>query len=191
MSFELIVIGASLGGLHALIAVLDGLPAAFPLPLAIVQHRGADVESGISELLQRHTGLIVTEAEDKEAIVAGRVFLAPADYHLLVEPDRTFALSTEAPIRYARPSIDALFESAADVYREKLVGVLLTGASADGARGAQRIKQRGGWLIVQDPATAESKVLPEAGLAAAPVDEVVELNRIGESLRQLAAVVRE
>ncbi len=189
MPFELIAMGTSLGGLHALIAVLDGLPAAFPLPLVVVQHRGADVESGIREVLQRHTGLIVTEVEDKEAIVAGRVYLAPADYHLLVEPDRTFALSTEAPIRYARPSIDVLFESAADVYREKVVGVLLTGASADGARGAQRIKQQGGWLIVQDPTTAESKVMPEAGLAVTQADEVVAIDRIADSLRQLAVVV--
>ena len=191
MSFDLVVIGTSLGGLQALITLLDGLPAAFPLPLVVVQHRSAGPESGIREVLQQHTGLIVTEVEDKEAIVGGRVYLAPADYHLLVEPDGTFALSIEGPVRYARPSIDVLFESAADVYRERVVGVLLTGASVDGARGAQRIKQRGGWLIVQDPATAESKVLPEAGLAATPVDEVVGLNRIGESLRQLAAAVRE
>jgi two-component system chemotaxis response regulator CheB len=117
------------------------------------------------------------------------VYLAPADYHLLVESDRTFALSTEGPVRYARPSIDVLFESAADVYGDKVAGVLLTGASADGARGAQRIKQRGGWLIVQDPATAESRVLPNAGLAAAQADEVVPLDRVAASLRQLAMVV--
>jgi len=188
MPFELVVIGTSLGGLNALIVVLDGLPAAFPLPLVVVQHRGVGVESGISEVLQRHTGLIVTEVEDKETIVGGRVYLAPADYHLLVEPDRTFALSTEGPSRYARPSIDVLFESAADVYRERVVGVLLTGASADGACGAQKIKQQGGWLIVQDPATAESRVLPEAGLTATRADEVVALDRIGESLQQLVAV---
>jgi two-component system chemotaxis response regulator CheB len=189
MPFELVVIGASLGGLHALIVVLEGLPAAFPLPLVVVQHRGAEAESGISEVLQRHTGLMVTEVEDKEMIVGGRVYLAPPDYHLLAEPDRTFALSTEAPVRYARPSIDVLFESAADVYREKVVGVLLTGASVDGARGAHRIKQQGGWLIVQDPATAESRVMPEAGLAATQADEVVAIDRIAESLQHLAAVV--
>jgi two-component system chemotaxis response regulator CheB len=189
MPFELVVIGASLGGLHALITVLDGLPTAFPLPLAIVQHRGAGMESGFGEVLQRHTSLMVVEAEDKETIAGGRVYLAPADYHLLVESDRTFALSTEGPVRYARPSIDVLFESAADVYGDKVAGVLLTGASADGARGAQRIKQRGGWLIVQDPATAESRVLPNAGLAAAQADEVVPLDRVAASLRQLAMVV--
>jgi two-component system chemotaxis response regulator CheB len=189
MPFELVVIGTSVGGLQALIALLDGLPATFPLPLVVVQHRSADLKSGIREILQQHTGLKVVEAEDKEAIAGGRLYLAPADYHLLIEPDRTLALSTEGPIQYARPSIDALFESAAEVYREGLVGVLLTGASADGARGVQRIKQYGGWLIVQDPATAESRVMPEAALGAVRADEVVALNRIAGSLRQLAVGV--
>lgn len=186
MPFELVVIGASVGGLQALIALLEGLPATFPLPLVVVQHRGADMKSGIRDVLQHHTGLVVVEAADKDAIRAGRLYLAPADYHLLIEPDRTLALSTEGPIQYARPSIDALFESAAEVYREKLVGVLLTGASADGARGVERIKKYGGWLVVQDPATAESRVMPEAGLAAVRADEIVPLNGIAASLRHLA-----
>jgi two-component system chemotaxis response regulator CheB len=189
MPFEIVVVGASLGGLNALIALLDGLPPGFPLPLVFVQHRAADGDSGISEILQRHTGANVTEAEDKQAIVGGNIYVAPADYHLLIEPGGTFALSTEGPVRYARPSIDVLFESAADAYREKAVAVLLTGASADGALGAQRIKQRGGWLIVQDPATAEARVMPDAALAATPADEVVGIERIAASLRQLAAMV--
>jgi two-component system, chemotaxis family, protein-glutamate methylesterase/glutaminase len=189
MAFELIVIGTSAGGLQALSALLHGLAPKFPLPLVVVQHRSADVKSGIREILQGYTDLTVVEADDKEPIAAGRLYLAPADYHLLIEADRTLALSTEGPVQNARPSIDVLFESAAEVYRESVAGVVLTGASADGARGVQRIKQCGGWLIVQDPTTAESRVMPEAALAVVEADEVVPLDRLATSLRHLAAVV--
>jgi two-component system, chemotaxis family, protein-glutamate methylesterase/glutaminase len=189
MAHELVVIGTSAGGLQALIALLHGLPATFPLPLVFVQHRSADIKSGVREVLQSYTDLTVREAEDKDAIAAGCVYLAPADYHLLIEADRTLALSTEGPVQNARPSIDVLFESAAEVYRENLVGVVLTGASADGARGVQRIKQCGGWVIVQDPATAESRVMPEAALAVVDADEVVPLDRLAESLRHLAVAM--
>jgi two-component system chemotaxis response regulator CheB len=189
MAFELIVIGTSVGGLNALSALLHGLPSTFSLPLVVVQHRSADGRSGVREVLQSYTDLTVVEAEDKDAIVAGRLYLAPADYHLLIEADRTLALSTEGPVQNARPSIDVLFESAADVYRESLVGVVLTGASADGARGVRRIKQCGGWLIVQDPATAESRVMPEAALSVVEADEVVPLDQLAGSLRQLVAMV--
>jgi two-component system, chemotaxis family, protein-glutamate methylesterase/glutaminase len=190
MRFELIAIGTSVGGLQTLIALLRELPATLQLPLVVVQHRTADARSGMKDLLQDHTGLTVVEADDKNPIEAGHVYLAPPDYHLLVEADRTLALSTEGPVHYARPSIDVLFESAADVYREGLIGVVLTGASADGARGARRIKQRGGWLIVQDPVTAESRVLPDAVLAAVLPDEIVPLDGLAASLRQLAAGIR-
>jgi two-component system chemotaxis response regulator CheB len=187
MGFELIAVGTSVGGLHALITVLGELPSTFSLPLVVVQHRTPDAKSGLAELLQSHTPLTVAEADDKETILPGHVYLAPPDYHVLIEADRTLALSTEGPVHYARPSIDVLFESAADVYRNTLIGVVLTGASADGARGAQRIKQGGGWLVVQDPATAESRVLPDAVLAAVKADDVVPLDRLATTLRQLAA----
>jgi two-component system chemotaxis response regulator CheB len=190
MAFELIAIGTSVGGLHALISLLGELPSTFPLPIVVAQHRSQDSKSGLAELLQGHTPLTVVEADDKVPLEPAHVYLAPADYHLLIEEDRTLALSTEAPVHFARPSIDVLFESAADVYRDSLVGVVLTGASGDGARGAQRIKQHGGRLIVQDPATAESRVLPDAVLAAAQPDDVVPLDRIAASLRQLVAGVR-
>ena len=190
MGFELIAVGTSVGGLHALIALLGELPSTFPLPMVVVQHRTPDVRSGLAKVLQDHTPLTVVEADDKDTIEPGHVYLAPADYHLLIEADRTLALSTEGAVHYARPSIDVLFESAADVYRETLIGVVLTGASADGARGAQRIKQWGGCLVVQDPTTAESRVLPDAVLAAVKADTVVPLDRIAASLRQLAAGVR-
>jgi two-component system chemotaxis response regulator CheB len=190
MAYELGVIGTSIGGLQALISLLGELPASFSLPLVVVQHRSADVKSGIREILQDHTELTVVEADDKDAIEPGRVYLAPADYHVLIESDRTLALSTEGPVHYARPSIDVLFESAADAYRQSVIGVALTGASTDGARGAQRIKQCGGWVIVQDPATAESSVLPDAVIAAGAADEIVPLDRVARTLRNLAAVMR-
>ena len=190
MEFELVAIGTSVGGLHALIALLGELPATFPLPIVVAQHRSQDSRSGLAELLQNHTQLKVVEADDKDPLEPASVYLAPADYHLLIEADHTLALSTEGPVHFARPSIDVLFESAADVYRDKLVGVALTGASSDGARGAQRIKQHGGWLIVQQPESAESRVLPDAVLAAAQADDVVPLDRIAACLRQLAAGVR-
>jgi two-component system, chemotaxis family, protein-glutamate methylesterase/glutaminase len=187
MGFQVIAVGTSVGGLHALIAVLGDLPATFSLPLVVVQHRAPDPRSGLAELLQSHTRLTVVEADDKDPIEPGHVYLAPPDYHLLIEADRTLALSTDGPVHYARPSIDVMFESAADVYRESVIGVVLTGASADGARGAQLIKRCGGWLIVQDPDTAESRVLPDAVLSAVKADDVVPLDRLAATLRQLAA----
>ena len=141
MAFALVVVGASLGGLHALEILLAGLPAHFPLPVVIGQHRREDADGALCMALRRRSALPVGEAEDKEAIVPGRVYVAPAGYHLLVEEGR-FALSTEAPVAYARPSIDVLFESAADVYEAGVIGVILTGASKDGSHGAARIRGR-------------------------------------------------
>jgi two-component system chemotaxis response regulator CheB len=132
--------------------------------MVIVQHRSADVGDGLAEYLTRGSALAVVEPSDKQSILPGSVYLAPADYHLLIEPG-FFTLSTEAPVQFARPSIDALFESAADSYGSHVVGVVLTGASADGARGAARILQKGGLVVVQEPTTAESPTMPEAAIA--------------------------
>ncbi len=181
MSFELVVVGASLGGLRALETVLGGLARGFALPIAIVLHLRADDTVGPVDYLQRRCALAVGEAEDKESIEAGRIYLAPADYHLLVERG-SFSLSTEAPVLHARPSIDVLFESAADAFRDGVIGVLLTGASSDGARGASWIKKRGGILIVQDPSTAESPIMPRAAIAAAGVDWILPLGKIADRL---------
>lgn len=184
---ELVVVGTSLGGLHALSRLLGVLPAGFPLALAIVQHRTtAQGGRGLADLLQERTPLPVADAEDKMAIEPGRVYLAPADYHLLVEERGLFALSIDPPVRSARPSIDVLFQSAADAYGRALVGVLLTGASADGAAGLAAIKARGGHVVVEDPATAECGTMPAAGVAAAAVDDVLPLSMIGERLVLLA-----
>ena len=165
MQYEIVVVGTSLGGLKALQTLLAGLPKDFPLPVAIVQHRGKASGDGLAAFLQTASALQVREAEDKEPIVPGMVYLAPADYHLLVESG-AFMLSTEAPVAFSRPSVDVLFESAADAYGAGVIGVVLTGANIDGARGAVAIKRRGGLVVVQDPATAEAVAMPEAARAA-------------------------
>ncbi len=187
----LIAVGTSLGGLNALVKLLAALPPELLVPIAIVQHRAITTEpSGLAELLQDHAGLRVVEAEDKMAMKAGTVYLAPADYHLIVEERGLLALSTDPPVRAARPSIDVLFETAADAYGDALLAVLLTGASADGAAGLVAVKARGGRAIVEDPATAECRTMPAAGLAAVPVDYVLPLSAIGEHLVTLVEGTR-
>jgi len=183
VAYEIVVIGASLGGLRALDALLAGLPADFPLPVVVAQHRSSDSDDLLGVLLQRGSPLPVCEAEDKQVLAPGCVYLSPANYHLLVEKGH-LALSTEAPVMYARPSIDILFESAAAAYAQGVIGVLLTGASADGAQGLAEIKMRGGMVLVQEPATAQSPVMPEAALAASEVDRVLPLSDIAPFLMQ-------
>jgi two-component system chemotaxis response regulator CheB len=180
---ELVAVGTSLGGLNALMVLLAALPGGFPVPLAIVQHRSVTPDGGgLAHLLQEHSTLAVVEADDKMPIEPGMVYLAPADYHLLVEEPGLFALSTDAPVRSARPSIDVLFQTAADAYGPALLAVLLTGASADGAEGLAAVKSRGGRAIVEDPATAECRTMPAAALAATAVDYVLPLAKIGAYL---------
>jgi two-component system chemotaxis response regulator CheB len=180
-AIELVVIGASLGGLDALQLLLSGFPPGLPAAVAIVQHRLAGLESRLVVLLRKHSVLPVSEPEDKEPIRAGHVYLAPADYHLLVEPGM-FALSTEGPVNFARPSVDALFESAADGYGERLLGVVLTGSNEDGAAGADAIKRRGGVVLVQDPDDAFSPISPRAAIERGAVDEIVILERMASTI---------
>lgn len=179
--FEILVIGTSLGGLNALKVILAGLPKKLPLAVAIAQHRHKDSDGELVTFLQQHSLLPVVEAEDKQAIVPGQVYLAPADYHLLVEVDH-FALSTEAPVSYARPSIDVLFESAADAYREKVIGVILTGSNHDGSQGLAKIKAYGGLTIVQEPDSAESRIMPDAAIAAVGTARILPLPQIAPFL---------
>jgi two-component system chemotaxis response regulator CheB len=183
-TFEIVVVGASLGGLNALQTLLAGLPGTFPVPLAIVQHCGSDCGGMLCTALQEHSALPVGEPEDKDAITPGRVYLAPVDYHLMVERGR-FSLSTEGRVCYARPSIDVLFESAADAYGGRTVGVILTGSGRDGARGVARIKRAGGLVIVQDPATAESRYMPDAALTGCAADHILPLSGIAPLLTRL------
>ena len=187
---EIVAIGTSLGGLNALVALLHDLPQDFHAPVVIVQHRGSSADHRLSELLQRHTHHTVHEAEDKQPIAGGGVYLAPADYHLMIEEPGLLALSTDAPVRSARPSIDVLFETVAEAYGPRALAVLLTGSGADGAAGLAAIKRRGGCAIVQDPATAEAPAMPSAGLSATMVDYVLPLEHIAVQLAGLVEGTR-
>lgn len=177
MAFELIAIGTSLGGLSALKFVLRSLPAGFRPAIAIVQHRHKESDTTLSDFLQQFTSLPIRDVEDKDKILPGHVYMAPADYHLLVEVDY-FSLSTDDPVSYARPSIDVLFETAAESFRDRLIGILLTGANHDGVYGLSQVKARGGLTIVQEPITAESPVLPQAAIASVAVDRILPLSHI-------------
>jgi two-component system, chemotaxis family, protein-glutamate methylesterase/glutaminase len=162
---HVVVVGASWGGLHALTTIVRALPPAFAAPMLIVQHRSRDAASLLAELLQDVTPLSVCEVEDKEPLRDAHVYVAPPDYHVLFD-DGHFALSTEAAVRFSRPSIDVALASAADTYSTRAIGVVLTGANEDGAQGLLRVVERGGWGIVQTPATAEVRTMPEAALNA-------------------------
>jgi two-component system chemotaxis response regulator CheB len=179
--FEIVVVGTSIGGLKALQTLLSGLPDGFRAPVVIVQHRNKDSENGLCDFLGRSSRLPIAEPEDKETIVPGRAYLAPRDYHLLVE-NGSFALSTDPPVGFARPSIDVLFESTADQYKERAIGVVLTGANRDGARGLAAIKLLGGLTVVQDPAHAACREMPDAAIAGSEVDRILALEEIGPFL---------
>jgi two-component system chemotaxis response regulator CheB len=179
---DLVVIGASLGGLSALQTLLAGLPPDFPVPIAIAQHRRPDGESRLAELLAKTTTLRVKEPDDKEAIARGTVYVAPADYHLLVERRGAFALSVDGAVAFARPSIDVLFESAAAAYGRRLAAVLLTASSDDGAAGMAAVAERGGATVVEDPASAASPVAVLAALARTRVQHVLPIAEIGPFL---------
>ena len=184
MRYELVVIGTSWGGLEALQRLLANLPDEVDVPVAIAQHRSPDSLEGAFETnVQRSVARPVREVDDKDAIERGRIYLAPPDYHLLVEPG-SFALSTDERVQFARPSIDVLFESAADAYGAAVIGVVLTGANDDGAAGLRRIAERGGIAIVQDPATAARRAMPDAAIAAGPA-VVLPLEAIGPYIAEL------
>jgi two-component system, chemotaxis family, protein-glutamate methylesterase/glutaminase len=168
--------------LNAVGRVLAGLPDEIDQPIVVAQHRHRDTyESALSELLALRIGRPVADVEDKTPIEPHRVYVAPPDYHLLVERG-SFALSTEERVQYSRPSIDVLFESAANAYGEGVIGIVLTGANEDGAAGLARIKERGGVAIVQDPAGAERRVMPDAAIAATVADAVLPLEDIANFL---------
>ncbi|HET9953847.1 MAG TPA: chemotaxis protein CheB [Polyangiaceae bacterium] len=177
-------IGASLGGLTACRQVLWDLPSNFPAPILIVQHRLAEAEPLLAGLLGKEDGLRVVEPDDKALLSPGTVYVAPSNYHMLVEQGGTsIALSTEGVVRYARPSIDVLFESMAATFGRGAVAVVLTGSSDDGARGAQAVKRAGGRVIVQTPTQAESRIAPAAAIARMKPDAVVDVEAIAPLLR--------
>lgn len=175
MSCELIAIGASWGGLRAVGDLLAGLPRDFRPAVVVVQHRSADSVAGaLAQALGRRTELPVCEPGDKDPVEGGKVYLAPPDYHLLVEPGR-FELSLDAPETYSRPSIDVFFESLADAYGARAIGVLLTGASPDGAAGLVRVREAGGTTLVQDPGEAERREMPQAAIDLGAAERVCTL----------------
>ncbi|BCG27525.1 chemotaxis protein CheB [Pseudomonas tohonis] len=182
---DAVVVGASAGGVEALLTVFSGLPAGYGLPLVCVLHLPESRDSLLADLFGRRLALRVKEAQDKEDLRPGTLYFAPPGYHLSIESDHSFSLSREEPLHYSRPSIDVLFESAADSYQERLVGVLLTGANQDGAAGLAAIKRAGGLSIVQDPAEAQVPTMPEAALASHVPDYILPLRGIRALLAQL------
>ena len=190
VGYDLVVVGTSWGGLAALRTLVGALPASFRMAVTLVQHRHKDSDHVLRALLQERSPLVVCEVEDKMPLEHGHVYVAPPDYHTLVERGH-FSLSTEAPVRYSRPSIDVTFSSAADAYAHRTVGIVLTGANADGAEGLRRISDRGGLAIVQDPSTAESRMMPAAAQKAVPRARVMTLEGIAMFLASLPAGVPE
>jgi two-component system, chemotaxis family, protein-glutamate methylesterase/glutaminase len=185
MAYELVAMGGSWGGLAAYHRILPGLPAGFPAALVIVQHRAVDSHHGaLTSYLQARTPLEVCEIDDKDPVVPGKVHLAPPDYHVIVERGH-FALSTEAAVHYSRPSIDVTFESAADAYGKRVIGVILTGANEDGAAGIKAISRRGGFTIAQDPATADKPTMPQAAIATGAVERIARVDEIPPLLVEL------
>ena len=187
MSYEVVVIGTSAGGIDALKSILEEIKKPISVPIIIVQHLSPRRESCLASILTHATGHFVRDVEEKEIIEKNVVYLAPSNYHILVEKDRTFSLTVDERVSYARPSIDILFETAADAYREHLIGVILTGANHDGARGLEVIKAYGGYTIIQVPETAYASEMPQAAIDRIYPDEVIPLKSIGQRINQLLA----
>lgn len=188
MKYEAMVIGASAGGANALRHLLAPLPENFKIPIIIVQHLDAHSHNYFVEYLSRYCHLKVKEIDEKEFIEKGYVYIAPPNYHTLIEKDKSFALTVEERVSYARPSIDILFETAADAFAENLIGVILTGANHDGSNGIKKVKENGGLAIVQDPETAEVDVMPRAAIKCAKVDYILKLEEINKILLDITEV---
>lgn len=166
-------------------AIVQELPLAYPLPIVVVQHRSKDQRNLLEEILQSKSKIIIKQADEKEPMRAGHVYIAPPDYHLLVERDRTFSLSADEQVRYSRPSIDVLFESAAVVFGPALVGIVLTGANSDGAYGIEMIDRYGGLTIAQDPQEADFPFMPKASIETTSVKHVWKLSDIKSFLLKI------
>lgn len=178
LKYEAVVMGVSAGGFEALETILSPLPTDLPIPVIIVQHLHRTSKDYLIKHFNDSCKLPVKQADDKESLVPGRVYIAAPGYHLLIEEDRTLALSVDIPVNYSCPSIDVLFESAADVYTNKLIGVILTGANNDGSLGLKKIKEKGGITIAQAPITAEFVTMPEAAISIQAVDFILPLKNI-------------
>jgi two-component system, chemotaxis family, protein-glutamate methylesterase/glutaminase len=187
LSFDAIVIGASAGGVEAVSTLLDALPASFGAAVALVIHVPPANDNLLARVLAPHCALPLREAADKDPVEPGTVYVAPPGYHLLIEPEKTFALSLDAPVHFSRPSIDVLFESAAHAYRERLLGIVLTGANADGAEGLRIVRELGGAAWVQQPASAYTQAMPAAAIARAGADRIATVAELAQALGALGA----
>lgn len=181
-TYQAIAIGASSGGLQALKRLLPALPVSFPYSILIVQHISPQSDNYMATILDKISQIRVKEADEKEIIIPGTAYIAPPDYHLLVESDKSFSLSVEDKVNFSRPAIDVLFQTAAEAFKEHLVGIVLTGANADGAEGLSYIKRYGGFTIVQDPADAESPYMPKSAIQKVQPDLILPLEKIIEFL---------
>jgi len=191
MKYQAVVIGASTGGLGAVGELLAVLPGNIKVPIIVVQHLSPYSDDYMAKHLNEKCSIKVKEADEKEKLRPGCAYIAPANYHLLVEKDLTLSLTVEPRVNYSRPSIDVLFESAADAFGEGLIGVVLTGANSDGSKGLKRIKDKGGLAIVQDPESAEASEMPRAAIEAAQTDFILKLEDIGKKIVELLGDINE
>ena len=182
---QAVVIGASAGAFDALSAILPQLKPGFRLPVLIVVHLPPDRRSLMAELFRQKCSLMVEEVEDRQPLEPGTIYFAPPDYHLLVENHRSLSLSKDDPVLFSRPSIDVLFETAAEVFGAQLIAVVLSGANDDGARGAAVIQACGGTVLIQDPTQALVPVMPEAALRSCPDAKILSLDAIAHYLREV------
>lgn len=182
MNYEAIVIGVSSGGMNAMKILFSSLPMDFSIPIVIVQHISPRSDNQWIKLLNDKSNLNIKEADEKEKIESGNIYISPPNYHLMIERDKTLSLTIDERVNFARPSIDVLFESAAEAYNSKLIGVVLTGSNNDGAKGIKRIQECGGLAIVQNPETAESSYMPASAIAAIKPDYILSLEDIAELL---------
>lgn len=183
---QAVVIGASAGAIDAVSKILEALPSGFRLPIMVVIHLPANRQSMLADVFQSRSRMSVVEAEDKEPIQAGTVYLAPPNYHLLVEKNDCLSLSSDEPVNFSRPSIDLLFETAADAYGAGLVGIILTGGNSDGAQGLRAVHTAGGLTVVQRPEIAHTSIMPIAALDACPTSRIFDLDEIAKCLLEIA-----
>ena len=183
--YEAVVIGTSAGGLFALSSLFEKIPFNYPLPIIVVQHRSKDQKDLLEEVLQTKCRIRVKQADEKEHIQKSTIYVAPPDYHLLIERDHIFSLNSDIPVNYSRPSIDVLFESAALAYRHQLVGIILTGANSDGAAGIAAIRKYGGLTIAQSPEDAQFPFMPKASIDTGQIELVLSLSAIKRFLLTL------
>ncbi len=189
--YNSVIIGTSAGGLSALSTILCKLPVDYPIPIVVVQHRAKDSKDLLEEVLQSKCKIKIKQADEKEKIQSGTVYIAPPDYHLLIENNRTFSLSSDEYVRFSRPSIDVLFESAAYVFKDKLIGIILSGSNNDGAVGINTIKKYGGLTIAQSPSEAQYPSMPMASIETNNIKHILTLSEICSFLLNLINEVNE